>query len=65
MCIRNDTIDKHSWRCHKRKLAHDVKINIRLGTIFENFEIKIYKTVKEIKNKKSDKIFLKCINYKK
>ena len=31
----------------------------------ENFEIKIYKTVKEIENKKSDKLFLKCINYKK
>ena len=41
MCNRNDTIDKVSWRCHKRNPAYDVKINIRLGTVFENFQIKI------------------------
>ena len=41
ICKRNDTIDKVSWRCHKRNPIHDVKINIRNGTIFENCEIKI------------------------
>ena len=39
---RTDTVDKVSWRCHKRNPVHDVKINIRKGTtLFENFEIKI------------------------
>ena len=41
ICKRSDTIDKISWRCHKRNPAHDAKINIRHGTIFENFQIKI------------------------
>ena len=41
ICNRKDTIDKVSWRCHKGNPAHDVKINIRVGTIFENSQIKI------------------------
>ena len=42
ICKRTDTVDKVSWRCHKRNPVHDVKINIRKGTtLFENFEIKI------------------------
>jgi len=41
MCNRNDTIIKVSWRCHKPNPAHDEKINIGVGTIFENFQIKI------------------------
>ena len=41
ICKRNDTIDKISFRCHKRNPEHDIKINLLNGTIFENFQIKI------------------------
>jgi len=39
---QNNSIDKVIWRCHKRAPLHDVKTNIREGSIFEGFQIKIY-----------------------
>ena len=39
---QNNLIDKVIWRCHKRAPPHDVKTNIREGSIFEGFQIKIY-----------------------
>ena len=39
ICERSDTIDKVSWRCNKQNPAQYVKINIRFGTIFKNFQI--------------------------
>ena len=41
MCKKGDAIDRIVWRCHKRKPAHDIKINIRKDSIFESFQIKI------------------------
>ena len=41
ICKRNDTIDKIAFRCHRRNPIHDIKINIRNGSIFENFQVKI------------------------
>ena len=41
MCKKGDAIDRLVWRCHKRKPAHDIKINIRKDSIFEAFQIKI------------------------
>ena len=38
---RNDTIDKIAFRYHRRNPIHDIKINIRNGTSFENFQVKI------------------------
>ena len=40
-CKRNYTIHKISWRCHKLNPVNDENINIRFGTIFENFQIRI------------------------
>ena len=39
--LRNDTIDKIAFRYHRRNPIHDIKINIRNGSIFENFQVKI------------------------
>ena len=41
MCKKGDAIDRLVWRCHKRKPAHYIKINIRKYSIFEAFQIKI------------------------
>ena len=41
MISNNDSIDKLVWRCHKRQPSHNIKINIREGSIFERFQIKI------------------------
>ena len=41
MISNNASIDKLVWRCHKRQPSHDIKINIREGSIFEGFQIKI------------------------
>ena len=35
------SIDNLIWRCHKRLPPHDIKINIRNGSIFEGLQIKI------------------------
>ena len=42
MATQNNSIDKVIWRCHKRAPPHDVKTNIREGSIFEGFQIEIY-----------------------
>jgi hypothetical protein len=41
MVSNKASIDKLIWRCHKRNPSHDIKINIREGSIFEGFQIKI------------------------
>ena len=41
MILQNSSIDKLVWRCHKRNPQHDIKKNIREGSIFEGFQIKI------------------------
>ena len=41
ICKRNYTIDIIAFRCHRRNPIHDIKINIRNGSIFENFQVKI------------------------
>ena len=33
--------DNIIWRCHKRNLPHDIKINIGKGSFFERLQIKI------------------------
>lgn len=34
--------DNIIWRCHKHSPRHDIKINIRSGSVFEGFLVKIH-----------------------
>ena len=41
LIIHKPSKDKIIWRCHKRNPPHDIKINIREGSVFEGFQLKI------------------------
>lgn len=36
--MHKPSIDNLIWRCHKRSNPHDAKINIRSGSVFEDFQ---------------------------
>ena len=38
----NSYIDKKIWRCRGKNPIHDIKINIRINSIFEDIKVKLY-----------------------
>ena len=44
MKLENDNqyLDKKIWRCRSKNLKHDVKRNIRVKSIYENFNVYLY-----------------------